>query len=108
MTATFLWPSIARANDVRPDLSAWSDKARNSINEQTRRANAQMTHIRQTYGTFSQSFLLHNQPSQTLELLHATLLQNVCTRSSFPCKLVTLDGHQGHSNRNQTVEFRSV
>ena len=40
------------------------------------RANAQMIHICHNCRTSSQSSSLHNQPSQTFELLHATLQQN--------------------------------
>ena len=43
--------------------------------------------IRYTYRTSSQSSPLHNQPSRTFELLHATLEQNDCTHSWFPLTL---------------------
>ena len=56
-------------------------------------------------GTSSQSSPLHNQPSWTLELFQATLLQNDCTSSSFH---VTLSEHPGHSHYNQTVELSHV
>ena len=56
--------------------------------EKTRRANAQMIHIRHTYRTFSQSSSLHNQSSLwTFELLHTTLQQKDCTSASFPVTL---------------------
>ena len=53
----------------------------------TRRANAQMIHIRHTYRTSSQSSPLHNQPSWAFALLHTTLQQNDCTSSQFPITL---------------------
>ena len=57
--------------------------------------------------TSLQSSSLHDQPSQTFELLHATLEQNDCKSSAFPVT-VTLREHQGHSNWNQTVQFSSA
>ena len=71
----------------------------------TRSANAQMIHVCHTYRTSSQSYPLHNQPSQAFQLLQATLQQNDCTSSSFIANPVTLSEHQGHSNSNQTVEY---
>ena len=59
-----------------------------------------------TYRTSSQSSSLHNQPSQTFELLHATLRQNDCTSYSFPLNPVTLSENKGNSNWNQTVQLK--
>ena len=52
-------------------------------NKQTRRANAQIIHIHHTHKTSLQSSPLHNQPSQTSELLHVILQQNNFTGSSL-------------------------
>ena len=46
-----------------------------------------MIHICYTYRTSSQSSPLHNEPSWTFDLLHATLQQNDCTNSSLPITL---------------------
>ena len=59
---------------------------------QTKRAQSRTIHIRRTFWTSSQSSPLHNQPSRTFDLLHATLQQNDCTSSSRP---VTPQEHQG-------------
>ena len=52
-----------------------------------RRVNAQTIHIHHTYRTSSQASSLHNQPSRTFELLHATFQQRNSTSSSFPVTL---------------------
>ena len=67
------------------------------------RANAQTIHIRPAYMTSSQSSPLHNKPSRTTELLHATLWQTDCTISSFPVPLWPLVNINLETNRLTAV-----
>ena len=53
----------------------------------TRVLHAQTIHICHIYGTSSQIFPLHNQPSHIFELLQASLQQNDRAASSFPIAL---------------------
>ena len=57
----------------RPSVGSKLPSVSSNGAKQTRRKNAQTIQICHTYGTSSQSSPLHNQLSQTSELLHATL-----------------------------------